>query len=271
MSEHTTAKQDPGKNFSPFAGCSIFIIAGLLAAGMIAFAAWTYFKVKDTITGFTADTPQPITLVDTTGKENEQVALKAKLVNFGHKIETKQDAGMTLNADELNLAIATFDILKPLRSHLTVTSISGGTINADIAFPIKAKMGSDEKRYLNATITIQPELVDGSVFPRITAVLPVNGGNVPEQFRQFISKTLLIPVREHKELGPLFHRISSVEIKGDTIALRTDPSYRPPNSPDGQTKQSVFERFMTGFAVIAVLFLAIVSVIIILSRRKAKS
>jgi hypothetical protein len=32
----------------------------------------------------------------------------------------------------------------------------------------------------------------------------------------------------------------------------------------------MFERLMTGFAIIAVIFLAIVSLIIILSRRKAK-
>ncbi|MCP5537141.1 MAG: hypothetical protein H7A51_13050 [Akkermansiaceae bacterium] len=270
MSKPTQTEQDSTKKFSPFAGCSIFIIAGVLAAGMIGFTIWTYFKVKDTIAGFTGETPQAIELVDTTGKETAQTDLKAKLVGFRHNIEAKHKARMSLDAEEMNLAIATFDILKPHRNNLTITSISDGKMEADIAFPVKSSMGSEEMRYLNATITIVPELVEGAAFPRITAVRPNTGGDLPEQFKQFISETLLHPFREDKELGPVFNRLSAVEIVGNTLVLHTDPDYHLPSQPNEENKQSMFERFMTGFAVIAVIFLAIVAFIIILSRRKAK-
>jgi hypothetical protein len=265
------AATDPTKGkFSPFAGCSIFIIAGALAAGMIGFTIWTYFKVKDTIGGFTEEKPQTIELVETKGKESAQTALKAKLVEFRHNIEAKHQAQMTLNTEEMNLAIATFEILKPHRSNLVITAIKDGQIDAEIAFPVKSKMGSDEMRYLNASIIIVPELVEGAAFPRITAVEPDTGGEIPEQFKQFISETLLQPLHEDLELGPLFKSLSAVEIKDNTLILHTNPSYQPATQPTEEKKDSMFERLMTGFAVIAVIFLTIVGIIIFLSRRKAR-
>ncbi len=73
-----------------------------------------------------------------------------------------------------------------------------------------------------------------------------------------------------KEIGPLFKSLSSAEIKGDTLVLKTDPDYLAPSAPEESSKKSFLDRFMVGFSVIAVIFLAIVAAIIILSRRKAK-
>lgn len=263
------ASQKNGK-FSPFAGCSIFIIAGTLALGMIGFTAWSYFKVKEKIESFTGETPKPIELVDTKGKEAEQTALKAKLVGFRHKIEAKHKGEMTLNADEMNLAIATFDILKPHRKNFYITAIRDGQIDAQVSYPVKSSMGSDEMRYLTGTIIIKPELVEGGAFPRITEIKPDKGSEIPEEFKKFISETLLHPIVNDKELGPIFKSLSSVEIKGDTLVLQTDPDYKAPDAPDEGKQQSFLDRFMIGFGVIAVIFLAIVSFVIILSRRKAK-
>ena len=119
----TQTNAESGKKFSPFAGCSIFIIAGVLAASMVGFTIWSYFKVQDTIAAFTDESPQTIELVDLVGKESAQVAIKEKLVGFRHNIEAKHKAHITLDADEMNLTIATFDILKPHRNHLIITCI----------------------------------------------------------------------------------------------------------------------------------------------------
>ncbi len=259
------------KKFSPFAGCSIFIIAGVLAASMAGFTIWSYFKVKNTIAGFTDESAQPIEMVDLTGKETAQVAIKEKLVGFRHNIEAKHKAQITLSADEMNIAIACFEILKPHRNHLSITAIRDGQMEADIAFPVKSGMTTDVMRFINASITIKPELVEGAAFPRITVVKASTGAEVPEQFRQFISETLLHPLKEDKELGPIFSSLSAVSIEGDNLILQNDPDYQPSTQPTEENKESMFERLMTGFAIIAVFFLAIVSVIIILSRRKAKN
>jgi len=264
----TGSEKGTGK-FSPFAGCSIFIIAGTLAACMIGFTIWTYFKVKDTIAGFTGEAPKPIELVETQGMESAQTALKAKLIGFRHNIEAKHKAEITLDAAEMNLAIATFEMLKPHRNNLFITAIKNGSIEANISYPVKSSMGSDEMRYINGSISLQPELVEGAPFPRIIEIRPDKGSDIPDEFKKFISETLLHPLHNDKEFGPIFKRLSGVEIKDDTLVLHTDPEYVVKDAPPEDTKP-LTQRLMTGFAVIAIIFLAIVSVIIILSRRKAK-
>lgn len=272
MSE--TPATDPTKGtgkFSPFAGCSIFIIAGALALGMIGFTAWSYFKVKEKIEGFTGENPKPIELVDTTGKEVQQTALKAKFVGFRHNIEAKHKGEMTLDADEMNLAIATFDILKPHRENLYITAIRDGQIEAQVSYPVKSRIGSDTMRYLTGSVTIKPELVEGGAFPRVMQIRPDKQGDIPDEFRKFISETLLHPIVNDKELGPLFKSLSSVEVKGDELILQTDPDYKAPTTPEESTRESILDRFALGFGIIAVIFLGIVAALIIISRRKAKS
>jgi len=264
--------KDKGK-FSPFAGCSIFIIAGALALGMIGFTFWIGTRVESTIEGFTVEKPKTIEQTDIKGKESAQVALKSKLVDFRHKIEAKKEGEMTLNVEEMNLAIATFEILKPQRGNLYVSAITKDGIRAEISNPVNSKMSnilSKEKtfRYLNGTIFIQPELVEGAVFPRITTITPENGGSVPDEFIQQISKTLLAPLKDDKEIGPLFTSLSSAEIVDNMVVLKTNPEHVAADQLPTDTKP-VFERFMKGFAIVAVLFLAIIAAVIVLSRRKA--
>ena len=271
MSASTTT--DPSKGtgkFSPFAGCSIFIIAGVLALGMIGFTAWSYFKVKETIEGFTVENPKPITLVDTEGMESAQTALKAKFMGFRHSIEAKNKGRMSLTAEEMNLAIATFDILKPHRENLYITAIRNGAIEAQVSYPVKSRMGSDEMRYLTGTVVIEPELVEGGAFPRITSITPDKSGNIPDEFKKFISETLLHPLVNDKELGPLFKGLSAVEIKDNTLVVQTDPDYRAPNVPEKESTDGFMQKFMIGFGIIAVIFLAFVTFIIILTRRRAR-
>ena len=274
MPEATPAEQEPAKSkFSPFAGCAIFIIAGVLAIGMITFTFWMGTRVESTIEGFTQEKPKTIEQTDITGKESQQVSLKNKLMGFRHQIETEKTGDITLTVEDINLAIATFEILKPQRGSLHVTSISADGIRAEISNPINSKMSniiSKEKtfRHLNGTIFIQPELVEGAVFPRITTITPDGGGSVPDEFRQQISKTLLAPFKDDKEIGPLFTKLSSVEIKDNTILLKTEPGLEQTDALPADTKP-ITERFMKGFAIVAVVFLAIIGAIIILSRRKA--
>jgi len=273
MSETESCDESVGK-FSPLAGCSMFIIAGVLVLGMIAFATWSYFKVKNTISGFTQEEPKKIELVETQGKEAAQIALNTKLTDFTHRIEAHQLGELSLNADELNLAIATYPILKPHRKNLFITSIDQDGIHAQIAYPIKAQLGSDAMRYLNGNLTLVPELVEGAPFPRITQIKADQGGEIPEAFLKFISETLLHPFLDDSEMSPLFHSLSSVEMKGDTLILKTDSAHaaavvsqKTEKAPD---RELVISRIMKGFALVALAVLAIVSILLMISRRKAK-
>lgn len=259
------------KQFSPFAGCSIFIIAGLIAAGMITFLVWSYYQERDRIEGFTDEQSKVIQIEETADKEVEQVALKSKLIGFRHNIEAKHGDEITLNAKEMNLAIATFEILKPLKGTLHVTHIQNGSIEAEISFATKSRMRSDTKRYINATLTIQPELVDGAAFPKITSIQTNNGTIIPHEHQKLISESLLKALYDDKDLGPVFRGLSAVEIKDSTLILHTDPQYEAAETTPADSTELVIDRLLKGFAVIAVIFLTIVTLIIILSRRKNSS
>ncbi|NWK57527.1 hypothetical protein HW115_18055 [Verrucomicrobiaceae bacterium N1E253] len=264
-------ENDPTKGkFSPFAGCSIFIIAGTIALGMVTFLIWSYFQTRDMVESFTDEKPKSIEMVDTSGRESEQVELKSKLVGFRHNVEARHQAEMRLTAEEMNLAIATFEILKPHQGKLYIREITESGIIADISFPTKSRMRSDENRYINATLTIQPELVDGAPFPKITAIQSDNAGEVHEQFKQFISETLLKPVYDDPEIGPVFQGLSGVEINEACVLLKTDPGYQAPASQPEESTELIIDRLLKGFAIIAVVFLAITTTIIILARRKTK-
>lgn len=264
-------QQDPTEGkFSPFAGCSIFIIAGLIAVGMISFLIWSYFQTRDMVESFTDEKPKTVESVDVSGKENQQVELKSKLVGFRHKVEAKHQDSMSLNAGEMNLAIATFEILKPHLGKLYIREIKDGNIIADVSFPTKSRMRSDENRFINATLTIQPELVDGAPFPKIIEIKTDKGAEVHEQFKQFISETLLKPVYDDTEIGPIFQSLSAVEIDGDSVVVSTDPKYQPVEADPQDNPEMVIDRLLKGFAIVAVVFLAIVTLVIILSRKKAK-
>ncbi|MGB1260928.1 MAG: hypothetical protein ACPG6P_12850, partial [Akkermansiaceae bacterium] len=264
----------PGK-YSPFAGCSIFFIYIGIAAALIGFAIWVGLQMEATIKGFTEEKPATIEVVDAEGKESAQVALKNKLDGFRHDIEAGNKASITLTAEEMNLAIATFDILKPQRKSLHVTKIADGLITTEVAYPINAGIKSiftKELRYMNGTLAIKPELVDGAAFPRIEKITPTVGkeSDIPDELRQQLSETLLHPLHNDKELGPIFSKLSGVEIKGNTLLLQTDPAVETTESTAPKDATPFIERFMKGFAIVAVLFLALISVIIFLARRKAK-
>ena len=269
-SETQAVEDKETKQFSPFAGCSIFIIAGVLALGMISFLIWSYFQTRDMVESFTDEKIKPIEMVDTSGQDAAQVELKSKLVGFRHNVEAKHSDEMSLNAQEMNLAIATFDILKPHQGKLFIREIGEAGIVADVSFPTKSRMRSDENRFINATLTIQPELVDGAAFPKIISIKTDKGTEIPEQFKQFISETLLKPVYDDPEIGPIFKSLSAVEIKDNTLVVHTDPAYKVVESDPKENSELVIDRLLKGFAIIAVIFLAIVTLIIILSRRKNK-
>ena len=266
------AEKGTGK-FSPLAGCSMFIITGGIALMIVIVGLWVGNEMQNQIRSFTEENAQDVQSVDLNGKESAQVALKSKFVGFRHDIEAKHKAEITLSAEELNLSVATFEILKPQRGRLFISGVQDDQITADISYPLKDGMMSiftGKVRYLNGSITIEPELVEGAVFPRIVEIKPAAGGSIPEELRQEISKTILHPIMNDEELGPLFKSLSSVEIKDNTLIVQTDPGYQIPDAPVEETPKTFLDRFMIGFGVISVIFLAIVSFILILSRRKAK-
>lgn len=270
--EVTDSQADSPKvgKFSPFAGCLIMVIVGLLIAGIIVYSWQSYKQVQATVHGFTEKAPAELAIMDVSDRGAEQKALSEKLKGFKTLVDKKQAGSLSLNADELNLAVATYEILEPNRGQISVTSISESGVEAAISYPVKAGFSSDEKLYLNGVITMLPEVTKGSLFPTVKSVRTARGDDIPQEFKKFISESMLHPVRNDEELGALLQRIARVELVGEEILLHVDPDYVAEGALPDDT-QPIINRFMKGFGIVAIVFLFIVSIIIFLARRKAKT
>ena len=80
---------------------------------------------------------------------------------------------------------------------------------------------------------------------------------------------MLHPLRNDEKLGDLFQRFSKVELTDGALLIETDPSYDSEAVLPDDTRPIV-NRFMKGFAIVAVIFLCIVTAVIFLSRRQAQ-
>ncbi len=266
----TASTKDSKEKFSPFAGCIIVCIILLLLAGIVGYSSWSYYQVKDTIAGFTEENAKELEILSTSENSEPQKALTNKLSNFGQRITKRQKSSLTLNATELNLAVASYDVLKPNRGKIFIQSISEKGIEAEVSYPVKSGFKSDNMRSLNGSVTILPELVDGSLFPTVISVKTPKKDDIPQEFKKFISESMLYPLRNDPEIGDLFKRLSSVEIVGNSISLETDPTHKSDAVLPDDTSP-IINRFMKGFAIVAVIFLLIVSVILFLANKKSKT
>ena len=254
--------------FSPFSGCLIAIILTMVVAGVVSYSIYSYKQVQETFAGLAEGTPQEVSLFEAEGNEALINTLTDKLKTFQSAMNAQSETQLELSADDLNLAIASYAILEPHRGKIFVESISEEFIEAEVSYPIKTELFSDQLQYLNAKINIVPEIKDGSFYPFVTSVDTASGNEVLAEIKKFFSESMLHPLRNDEEIGPLFEQISGIELADGKITLLADPSYESAEAlPDDINP--MIQRFMKGFAIIAIIFLLIVAVIIILSRRKA--
>ncbi|MGJ8676148.1 MAG: hypothetical protein ACSHX0_01385 [Akkermansiaceae bacterium] len=256
--------------FSPFAGCLIFIVLALVVTGVITYTWMSYKQVQATIVGMTEETPQVIEIDEAKGQEASLAHLSIKLNDFKNAINTQTLSSLTLSKSELNLAIANYALLEPNRGKLRVHSISNEAIAAEVSYPVKSGFRSEKKLYLNGMAQIVPEIKEGALFPSVTSVLTPAGVEVPAEFRKFISESMLHPLRNDEEIGRIFQNVSDVKTSDGSVTLYIDPSYIAPGTLPDDTSP-ITNRFMKGFALIAVVFLLIVAVIIFLSRKKSQN
>lgn len=270
MSETESTEIEGAGKFSPFAGCLMMLIVGLMVAGVIVYSWWSYGQVKSTVEGFTQEVAQEVPLIDVSSMEAAQKSLDEELKAFRVSVESNELAELSLTAEELNVAIASYEILAPNREKIFISGISDKGVEATISYPVNAAAFSDNRRHLNGRVTMMPEINGGALFPVVKQVTTPSGVDIPDRFKEFITETMLHPIRNHEELGVLMKRISSVSIKGESIVILAEPGFVAAGELPDDT-QPILNRFMKGFAIVAVVFLFIVSLIIFVSRRKASS
>jgi len=279
MSE--TPEQPQATARSPLAGCAILIIALLVMVFLVVFSVFTLFRQYKEIVKFTADKPAKIEIVDLEGKESEINALSEQLEAFRQKLPNKEEARLALTADQINLLIASRDILSELRGTFSVESITDEGMRIRISFPLNgvprlSKEGeegliSTDPRYLNGVLVARPVLLKREVVLKLDDI-EVEGAKVPEEFIQQMSPYRLAERYNTDEvIGPLMRQLTRVNTEGDQVVLARIPGEVPADTITDEQVDAGGSRFFMVFGGAACLFLVFAGVMIVFGlKAKAK-
>jgi hypothetical protein len=276
MTQPQAVKQDNAR--SPFAGCAIFIAAFLVMTFLIGFSVLTLFRQFNEIAKFTDDKPVAIEVSPTAGKEAQLKSLADRLETFRQQLAGDAETSLTLSADDLNLAIASYDAFKELRGTFRILTIEEKTARIAISFPLNGKprlTRSGEKswitsdsRYLNGTMIAHPALLKKEV------VLALDTIDVPDKkvAPQFIEQMSPYRITERylsdPVIGPVMAKITRVGIADGKIILSRKPGETPVNTITDAQVDSGSSRLFTTLGIAAVCFLAFAGVIILIGIRK---
>ena len=164
---------------APVSGCLILGMIITVFGGLVILYTVVHFVQKKYFAGFTSDQPAVISVVEPTEAQRKQ--LNEKL--FAIKAATSQGKRerILLTADDLNVLIATADLLKDFRGTTRFESISPRGIATRMSQPVRKMPFSPSRQYLNATFLFQPELRRRTVALRVRDIVS-DVGTVPDGF-----------------------------------------------------------------------------------------
>jgi hypothetical protein len=272
--EHKEVKKVTGS--TPFAGCLIMILALVVMLFLVGFAIWSVFRLDKEIAKFTQLEARPVPVASLEDAEGTLNSLKARFDTFNHQLTTgsEDEARLALSVEDINLAIAAFEPLKELRGTFHVEAIENGTLRVAVSFKLNAKPMDNSFRYLNGTMIVRPELVEGEILLRVLS-LDAGPQPVPEEFLGHFS-----PYRisqryvENPVIGPAMQRLTGTELRDNQLQLRRLKNENAPAPITPEQAEKGKMRFMKLFGFIAAIFLVGVAAVLLMglrsSRKKAR-
>jgi len=267
---------------SPFAGCLIFIAAGLVMLFLIVFSTYVLFRQYAEIEKFTDTTPAPRPIPSVEANESELHRIARDIEGFRQILVGTEPASLRMSAEDINLAIAAFEPLEELRGTFEVTAIHADHAEIAISFPLNGKPRlaregesgwiTSDNRYLNATLTARPALLQREVIVEILEIHPASGADVPREFIELMS-----PYRigerylDHPAIGPAMAALTRVALEDGALVFTREPGVDPAGFISDADVDSGARRFFMFFGIGATVFLAFAGTIVILGIRRAKN
>lgn len=266
---------------SPFAGCAILIAAVAVMIFLIGFSILTLFRQFHEIAKFTDDKPISIQVSSLGNKEADLNNLAERVEAFRQQLAGDSEASLALSADDLNLAIATYDAFKELRSTFRVIDIDGETLRIAISFPLNGKPRfahegepgwiASDSRFLNGTLVARPQLLKREVVLSLDTI-EVPGKKVAPEFTGQMSpyriteRYLTDPV-----IGPAMAKLTRVGVAEGKIVLTRKPAENPVDMITNAQMDSASSRLFTTLGIAAAIFLAFAGIIVFIGvRSKAR-
>ncbi len=207
------------KNSNHIAGCGIFLVILCTVIFLVSVAVYSYFDYKKAFVAMSQETsvPTKIAITDTTTTS----ALDEKFTTFNTLVKAKKLATMELSIDEINLAIAHFEKLAEFKKTFYITAITDIHIEARSSFKVNA--GFDGERHFNGVLKLKPVIAQGSIFPVVDEAIPDTGAKVPPKILNALPVLMFVEYRNDEEIQDVFHKITAVELKNNSLYITSDP------------------------------------------------
>lgn len=279
MNQPKAVRDESARN--PFAGCAIFIAAFAVMIFLIGFSVLTLFRQFNEIAKFTGEKPLPIEVSSLENKEPELNSLAERIEVFRQQLAGDSEASLALSADDMNLAIATYDAFKELRGTFRVVGIDGETLRIAISFPLNGKPRfahkgepgwiASDSRYLNGTLVARPNLLKREIVLSLDAI-EVPGAKVPHEFIDQMSPYRITErYVADKVIGPAMAKLTRVEVAGGKVVLTRKPGENPADMITAAQVDAGSTRLFTVLGIAATCFLGFAGIIVLIGvRAKAR-
>lgn len=267
---------------SPFAGCLILILALAMLAFLIGFTAWMPFRQAAEIEKFTKEAPVPLPIEAVEGNEKKVNALVERLEAFRTELQgdAAKPARIELTAEDLNLAIASFQPVEQLRGSFRVREITDKELVIDICYklngrPRLAKEGEEgivgsDPRYLIGTLKGHPELMRRELILKVDQ-LEVPGAAVPSGFLDHFSTLRIFEAYlKHETLGPAMAAMTRASLENGKMVLARVPGEAVPDTISDEEFRKGGGRMITYLGIGACLFLAFAATMVFIGIRKQR-
>lgn len=273
---------------SPFAGCLILIVMALVILVLISSAGYFLKKQTNAYKTFTEEIANPAPIADPKTHQTEFNSLVNRLRHFDHEVSNDRAAQLSLSAQDLNLAIAQFEILKSYRGQFYFEKITPADISGTIHLPFNStaklpnfvrsslKIESRENN-LNGTFTGTPLLTDGKLILNVSEITP-SKGEVPEELLSGISRFLISGELEQKaeddpenipELLKILRKLTSIEMRNDSLVFLYSPDSKPPSVKEESDAMATKAKHLVALG--AVIFILTMILFFILMSRRQKT
>jgi hypothetical protein len=265
---------------SPFAGCAIFITVLLVVIFLIIFSVVVLFRQFNEIAKFTETKPVKVKVETILDREAELNGLAHKIERFRMDVMDGKSAVLEMNANELNLAIATYEAFKDLRGNIRIGEITREQMKLDISFELNGKPRIGKKgesgwvasdpRYLNGVMTASPGLLNKEVVLRVEDI-DVSHAPVPREFVEgFPPYRIASTYVGESEIGKVMAALTNVELGDGVIRFVREEGEIPKDTVTKAEVDQSSQRLFTFLGIAASIFLFLVAVIIFVGVRAKK-
>ena len=223
MSEDSSTDQpalneQPGA--SPVPGCIILVTVVVMFVGLAVLYISVFSLQKKEVAGFTD--PQPVERAVLEPTAEQVAAADGKIARLEALAVTNEMDQLKITADDLNVWIATRELLADFRGNTFVSAISEKGIAVEMSQAMRKALFSKERQYLNGTFYLVPQAMKESVVLKVVDIDPDSGEPLDPKFIDAYSQMDFFRIdTSNPDLAPALNQIGKIYLQDGEIVVET--------------------------------------------------